>query len=68
MQIKPFDRYTNIEKERILKDAGLTPREEKIFLLRKDNHSIVKISLNMYISKSTVCKDIKIIKEKIEQI
>lgn len=67
--VKSFSRYTNIEKERILQDAGLTVDEEAVFLmLKRGDKTIAGVALSLHFSVSKVNCLIHKIKLKIEEI
>lgn len=70
MDVKRFRKYTNVQRDEILGKAGLTEREEAVFLKMKRNESatIVSVAMDLHCSKSTINADIKEIKRKIKEI
>lgn len=56
--------------DEILEKAGLTEREETVFLKMKRNESatIVSVAMDLHCSESTINADIKEIKRKIKEI
>lgn len=60
-----FSKLTKPELEQIAKDANFTKDEEKIFKMLCANYSLEEISQRMLVSKSTISRSIKNIKNKI---
>lgn len=60
-----LSKMTRPELEEILKNANFTEDEEKIYLMLSNGNSLTKISEDLYIPVTTLCRRIKSIKEKI---
>lgn len=60
-----FSKLTKPELEQITKDANFTKDEEKIFKMLCANSSLEEISQRMLVSKSTISRSVKNIKDKI---
>lgn len=59
-----FSKLTKPELEQIVKDANFTKDEEKIFKMLCANFSLEEISQRMLVSKSTISRSVKNIKDK----
>lgn len=70
MEVQRFRKYTNIQRDEILEKAGLTEREEAVFLKFKRNESatIVSVAMDLHCSESTISVAIREIKRKIKEI
>lgn len=70
LELKRFHKYTNIQRDWILEKAGLTEREEAVFLKFKRNESatIVSVAMDLHCSESTISVAIREIKRKIKEI
>ena len=70
MDVQRFRKYTNVQRDEIWEKAGLTEREEAVFLKMKRNESatIVSVAMDLHCSESTINADIKEIKRKIKEI
>lgn len=60
-----LSKMTRPELEEIQKNANFTEDEEKIYLMLSNGNSLTKISEDLYIPVTTLCRRIKSIKEKI---
>lgn len=60
-----LSKMTRPELEEIQKNANFTEDEEKIYLMLSAGNSLTKISEDLYIPVTTLCRRIKSIKEKI---
>lgn len=60
-----LSKMTRPELEEIQKNANFTEDEEKIYLMLSAGNSLTKISEDLYIPVTTLCRRIKSIKDKI---
>lgn len=60
-----LSKMTRPELEEIQKNANFTEDEEKIYLMLSAGNGLTKISEDLYIPVTTLCRRIKSIKEKI---
>ncbi len=63
-----FDRLVRAEREEIIADCALTPSERAVFEARADGASIVKTSMDLCISVTTVKRETARVRAKIARV